>query len=164
MGIDRILESHVPFSTEEFCIDGAESSPSHVKEKIWRYHISPVINVRRDVGLPLTASEKSCYRPFKWEIKQGRGGGSQHTFGERSDGTFDEDNLGACDWSFWNKADRTPENLNKLYYSLMAHTKYTRLAIYNTFIHCDYKARDGFRYLYNARNSGWEFVDKVELL
>lgn len=154
MSLIHELNKEVPFSLSEFCIDGVGNTPDSVKEKIWRYHICPVINVRHDIDLPLTASEKSCYRPFKWEIEQGRSGNSEHTF----------KGLGACDWTFYNKKHKTPENLSKLYYSLMAHTKYTRIAIYKTFIHCDYGIDDGYRYLFDAKSDGWKFVDKVEML
>lgn len=158
MGASRALNainSRVPFSIDEFCIVGADQTPQHIKEKIWRYHISPVINVRHKIDLPLTASEKSCYRPFKWEIERGRSGLSQHTFGEGQDD--EENHLGACDWTFHNQKDITLDNINSLFRLLMKETKYTRLCVYPTFIHCDYKMRNGTRQVFECPDNKWVF-------
>jgi len=150
----RELDKNIPFSLDEFCIEGVDSCPQHIQERIWKYHILPILPVREAIGLPLTASKKSCYRSKEWEISKGRSGESQHTF---------ENGLGACDWTFAKGVNRTIENLDKLKALLIKHTLYTRIAVYPTFIHCDYKETSGKRYIFKATSSGWSHIGTSRL-
>lgn len=166
MGAVRTLElinRHIPFNLEEFCIEGVEGVPPQVVDKIWRHHICPVLNVREEIGLPLTASAKSCYRSKEWELKQGRSGNSQHTFGVGE--PDEEDWLGACDWTFYKAEHRTYENMAKLLKLLAKETRYTRLCRYETFIHADYKLRNDQTRVYQDKGDGhgWQFAYSFKL-
>lgn len=163
MEITRLIKKQVPFSLSEFCIDGVASCPNDVREKIWKYHISPVLNVRKKMGVGITASEKSCYRPFKWEIKKGRSGNSQHTFGVGKDEEVREHHLGACDWTIAKRDKFFKDHLRHLHKLLIEDTLYTRICLYPTFIHCDYKARDGKKYLFVEEEGKWVLDKKISI-
>lgn len=131
----------INFSTKEFCITG-EVPPFEVIDKLWKYHILPMQAVRDELNAPITASSNSGYRPKEYELSKGRSGNSQHTFQDK----------GAVDW--------TAENLDELLRLIMELTHYTRVAVYRDqhFIHCDYKATDGKRYLFESNSaSQWTF-------
>jgi len=117
------------FKTKEFLITGAKTLSIDIVDKLFWYHIIPCIPVRKELGIPMTASLKSGYRPKWWELRHGRKGGSQHVFLGK----------GAIDWTCKN----FKINKEKLLDLLIKHTTYTRFAIYNGFIHCDYKATPG---------------------
>ena len=134
-----------PFKFEEFIITG-EPIPVNVATKIMIHHIIPAVAVREALGLPIWPSLKSCFRPYQWEIKQKRSGDSQHCFGQKKDGTFNEESKGACDWT----CKDFPTNKDKLLQALIDNTEYTRLAVYPTFIHGDYaKTKSGSREVFN---------------
>lgn len=118
------------FKFKELVIDGGPI-PIDVAQKLLTYHIIPVSVVRGKLGVPMTASYKSGYRPYKWEISRGRNGKSQHVF----------EGKGAIDWTCKNFRGNKKELLELL----VQHTEYTRFAVYNTFIHCDYKKTKGGR-------------------
>lgn len=133
------LGNMINFSTKEFCITG-EVPPFEVIDKLWKYHILPMQEVRDELNKPITASSNSGYRPVEWEIIHGRSGNSQHTFKGK----------GAVDW--------TSEDLDELLRLIIELTHYTRIAVYNNFIHCDYAAEDGKRYLFKSdSSSNWTF-------
>jgi hypothetical protein len=94
-------------------------------------------------------SLKSGYRSKNWEINHGRNGRSQHTFQDK----------GAVDWTC-NNFDVDGMELLGL---IIKHTKYTRITLYNTFIHCDYKEVDSdLRSFYTSdSNSKWKFVKHI---
>lgn len=127
------------FDFDELVITG-DSVPLDVATKLMNYHIIPMSRVRNALGLPITASQKSGYRPYEWEISRGRSGDSQHVFKTK----------GAVDWTCRNfKA-----NKQKLLTLIIEHTDYTRMAVYNSFIHCDHKeTKNGLREIYTSTPS-----------
>jgi hypothetical protein len=135
----------INFLLSEFNITG-KPIPEDVADKILKWHISPMQEVRNELGYSIWASQKSGYRPTTWEKSKGRSGNSQHTF----------KNKGAVDWTCKDYSN----NKNEFLESIIKHTDYTRIAIYNSFIHCDYKeTNSGKRELYNSTpDSKWEFV------
>lgn len=138
----------VYFKIEEFVISG-DTVPVKVADKILHYHILPCNKVREELGVPMTASQKSGYRSVEWEKSRGRSGNSQHTFKGK----------GAVDWTCNNFKD----NAKKMLLSLIDNTEYTRMAVYNTFIHCDYKPTpSGKRELYTSTpDSVWTLKKTV---
>lgn len=146
------------FSISEFIIDG-DDVPKAVADKILKWHISPMQDVRDELGLSVHCKTSkglySGYRPYSWEISHGRKGGSQHTFGQRKNGSFDKNHRGAIDW----RCKNFSKNKETFLQLIMDKTNYTRIAIYGSFLHCDYKARDGKRYLYDSsRSSKWTLL------
>lgn len=134
------------FSTEELCIT-TEIPPFNIIDKIWKYHIIPMQKVRDILQQPIIASENSGYRPYAWEVKQGRSGNSQHCFRT----------MGAVDWTTVDLS-----YLDSLQELIIRYTPYTRIARYQSFLHCDYKAQDGKRYLFTSTpDSNWTLVDVV---
>lgn len=124
------------FEFKELVIDGS-SIPVDVAQKLLTYHMIPVSVVREKLGTSMTASQKSGYRPYEWEIARGRSGNSQHTFKGK----------GAIDWTCKNFRGNK-QNLLEL---LVQYTDYTRFAVYNNFIHCDYKTTStGKREIYTS--------------
>tara|TARA_R110000803_G_scaffold78075_5_gene143158 strand:+ start:5275 stop:5697 length:423 start_codon:yes stop_codon:yes gene_type:complete len=138
----------VYFNIEELVITG-ETPPANVEKKLWKHHINPMNKVREELGLWITASQHSGYRPVSWELSHGRSGKSQHTFTGK----------GAVDWT----CEDFPTNKDKLLELIIKHTNYTRMALYNGFIHCDHKSTsDGKRQLFNSNSaSKWTFVKNV---
>ena len=134
----------IKFKISEFIIEKGPI-PVEVCDKILQHHITPMINVRKLFGSSLWPSQKSGYRSVKWEKSRGRSGNSQHTFSGK----------GAVDWTCKNFKD----NKEKLLKLLISNTEYTRLAVYNGFIHCDYKPTpSGKRELYDSGgDSKWVF-------
>lgn len=118
------------FTFEELVITGTRL-PIQVATKLLEYHITPMNKVRRELGIPITASLKSGYRTVKWEKAHGRNGNSQHTFKGK----------GAVDWT----CEDFENNKTKLLNLIINNTGYTRMAIYKGFIHCDYKKTNGWR-------------------
>ncbi len=136
------------FSISEFNISG-EAIPEDVADKILKWHVQPMQDVRDSLKQAVWPSQESGYRSVKWEKSKGRSGNSQHTFKGK----------GAVDWTckdFSTNKDRFLELIIK-------HTDYTRIAVYNSFIHCDYKhTSDGQRQLFTSTpDSKWEFVKNV---
>ena len=112
------------FKISEFNISG-EPIPEDIADKILEYHIVPMQMVRIIMGIPMWPSQKSGYRSKEWELSKGRSGNSQHTF----------QGLGATDWT----CRDFPNNKEEFLKEIRENTDYTRMAIYDTFIHCDYK-------------------------
>lgn len=134
--------------------------PQEIIDKIIMYHTDPVNKVREEVGFPVYASEESGFRPYVWEIARGRSGTSEHCYGQKKDGTIDPDDKGAVDWTCENFAT----NKGTLLASLKKHTKYTRFAMYDGFIHCDFKAIDGYVYEFTSNAaSQWAFKQKAPI-
>lgn len=132
---------NIPFTTQELCIEYGEPIPQEIATKIWKHHIIPMLVVRSLLNSGIWASEHSGYRPKEWEFRQGRNGKSEHTFKGK----------GAVDWTC------KPELLGQLLELIILYTDYTRIAVYKNFIHCDYKADDGNRYLFDSdENSQWK--------
>ena len=140
----------INFSISELCIEDADI-PQHVADKLLKYHIIPMQKVRDKLGRAIycTTSEglNSGYRSENWEFSRGRTGDSQHVFKGK----------GAIDW----RCKRFTETKHKLLHLIIKHTDYTRIAVYNSFIHCDYKANNGKRYLYESNSSNrWKLTRK----
>ncbi len=130
------------FTISEFNISG-EPILEDVADKILEHHIVPMQKVRDKYGAPIWPSQKSGYRSVQWEKSRGRSGNSQHTFKGK----------GAVDW--------TASDLDKLEKLIIEHTDYTRIARYNTFIHCDYKAKGERQYFKSDSRSRWTFINNV---
>ena len=144
------------FNISELVITG-NSIPLDVADKLLQYHILPmqevrngftnnVLNDEEKETFYITASLKSGYRPKQYEISKGRSGNSQHTFQGK----------GAVDWTCY--------DFNRFKHDLIHYiihkTDYTRIAVYNSFVHCDYKGEE--RQLFNSdSNSNWEFVRNI---
>lgn len=135
----------INFNISEFNISG-KSIPEQVADKILKWHISPMIPVRQKLGFSIWASQESGYRSIAWEKSKGRSGNSQHTFKGK----------GAVDWTCKN----FQINKEKFLETIIEYTDYTRIAVYNNFIHCDYKqTNSGRRELYESgSNSKWKFI------
>lgn len=130
----------------DFNISG-EPIPEKVADKIFLHHIRPLNRIETIYPeLELTISQKSGYRSVIWEKRKGRKGDSQHTFEYK----------GAADITCSNFSD----NIETLLNALIDHTDYSRIAIYRSFIHCDYKNEEvGKRWVYN---SNWEKLYEIE--
>jgi hypothetical protein len=133
------------FTIRELCITG-DTVPVNIADKLIKYHILPMNSVREELGIPITASQKSGYRPAWWEIAHNRSGDSQHTF----------EGKGAVDWT----CKDFSENKDKLLELIIQNTEYKRVAVYNTFIHCDYKG-EGRKLFKSGSDSHWEFVREL---
>ena len=122
----------------EFNISG-KPIPEDVADKILEHHLRPLEKVNKaEPLLNAKPSLKSCYRPRWWELDRGRNGDSQHCFYGK----------GANDIT----CDNFSENKDILLKTLIEETKYTRFAVYRTFIHADYAFQDE-RWVFNSR---WE--------
>lgn len=124
----------------EFNISG-EPIPEQIADKILEYHITPMLKIA--TVLNIYPSQKSSYRSLKWEMSKGRPGTSQHVFRGK----------GATDWT----CDDFANNKEMLISLLISETNYTRITIYNSFIHCDYKGRTRNLYKSNSQ-SQWELI------
>lgn len=143
-GIDKpflIMEIH--FSLSEFNITG-NPIPEDVADKILKYHIIPLSRAREVFGKPILISQKSGYRPLKWELQHGREGNSQHVY--RGNGASD---VTCIDF----KGD-----FNKFLSALIENTEYTRFAVYPGFVHVDYANLPNNRWVYN---SNWEKMYRI---
>lgn len=130
------------FTISEFNISG-QDIPQQVCDKILKYHILPMQPVREELGYWVTPSENSGYRSIQWELDHGRSGGSQHTFKGN----------GATDWTCKDFKNNKDDLLN----SIIKHTDYTRMTIYNSFIHCDYKHVNKRQVFESGADSVWVF-------
>lgn len=138
------------FTLSELCIT-PEPIPQEVADKLLLHHILVMNPIRELLGSAITASQKSGYRPYAYERARGRSGKSQHTFGYGGEGV-DPGCKGAIDWTTPNLA-----KLDALQDLLIRYSPYTRIARYQTFIHCDYAAPAGAqRMLYRSdARSNW---------
>jgi len=132
------------FKISEFNISG-NHIPEKIADKILKWHILPMQDVRNEFGKPIYPSQKSGYRSISWELSRGRNGKSQHTFRQK----------GAVDWTCMHFG----LNKDKLLELIIENTDYTRIAVYNSFLHCDYKpTKSGQRELYTSNSaSKWVF-------
>lgn len=134
------------FRLSEFNVSGVEI-PKSVVNRIKNFHAVPMQKIREIYGKPITVSERSGYRPKWWEVMRGRSGNSQHTYYGTS--------KGATDWT----VDDFEENKDAFLELILEHTQYTRIALYGTFIHCDYKSVEPLkRVLYKNTPQGWQRV------
>lgn len=141
----------INFKISEFNISG-EDIPEHIADAILEHHIQPMQVVRNELGYSMTASLKSGYRSPKWEKSRKRNGQSQHCFLRKDGGK------GAVDWTCFD----FQKNKNEFIEAIIKHTNYTRIAIYNSFIHCDYKpTASGKREVYSSTPSSAWTLTKV---
>ena len=117
----------------DFNITG-QAIPPGVVDKIVEYHFIDLWKVEESVPFEIFISKNSGYRPKWYEIQVGRPGTSQHTFAKK----------GAVDLSCQDFIN----NKERLLAALVTYTKYTRIADYGTFFHCDFKNQQ--RWLYNS--------------
>lgn len=134
----------IKFLISEFNISG-QNIHEDICDKILKYHISPMMDVREKLNIPIWPSQKSGFRSVAWEISKGRSGNSQHNFKGK----------GAVDWT----CNSFNDNKNILLEAIIKFTEYTRITVYNSFIHCDYKTTpSGKRELYESgADSKWKF-------
>lgn len=147
------------FNLSELNISG-EPIPEKVADKMLHWHILPMQLVRNEINIKITASLKSGYRSPEWEKSKNRNGKSQHCFGQTLAGTNRRDELGAVDWT----CEDFAKNKNKFLESIIKNTPYRRIAIYETFIHCDYKPTpSGLVEIYKSdQYSKWELIRCIE--
>ena len=138
-------ENKLYFTVSELCIVSRDV-PLDVADKLLKYHIWPMNEIRKELGTPIWASESSGYRPKWYEKQRGRSGKSQHCF----------EGKGAVDW--------TAYRITELLKLLLDKSPYTRICYYpnNRFIHCDYKATDG-RWFYTCESpiSQWKLQHQL---
>ena len=136
------------FNISEFNISG-DPIPEDVADKILHKHILPMQPVRDELGVPMFPSLKSSYRSEKWEHEHERSGESQHVF----------DGDGATDWT----CKDFKEHKQQLFDLIIEYTEYTRIAIYETFIHCDYKkTSSGKRQIFKSNSkSKWKLIQEI---
>jgi hypothetical protein len=138
-------QNQLYFSLSELCITPKEI-PQKVADKLLKYHVWPMNELRKELDSPVWASQSSGYRPEWYEKQRGRSGNSQHCFVGK----------GAVDWTAYRISD-----LLKL---LLDKSSYTRICLYenNRFIHCDYKRDDG-RWFYTCESptSQWKLIHKI---
>ena len=111
------------FTISEFIINKKQPVPLDVVDKILKHHIPIAQSVRDKMNCPLWPSQNSGYRSVLWEKNHGRSGTSQHCFKGK----------GAVDYTCAN------ERLHELF-DLLCKSKYMRICLYHTFIHCDYNS------------------------
>ena len=138
---------------EEFLITKIKRIPIAIADKLYQFHIYPMDIVRKELGIWITASLSSGYRPKWYELSKRRSGNSQHTF--EVDWKLGS---GAVDWTCENFA----ENKDRFLKSIMKHTQYTRICMYETFLHCDYKdtpngERQLFEYAFDKDDEKWKW-------
>jgi len=134
------------------------SVPLHVADMLHLYHFSTLNPIREDLGVPIIISKHSGFRYYDWEIMKGRSGRSQHTFGQRFDGTFDPQCAGAL--------DLTSDKLLELLRLLRIFSTYKRICYYEKdgFIHGDFRSIvEGKRryYEYNYETQEWDFKEFI---
>ena len=118
----------------DFNITG-QPIPEDVADQIVEYHMTPLNRAMGALEIQMYVSAKSGYRPVWWEKEKGRSGDSRHTY---------KDGKGASDVT----CEDFQDNKGVLLKHLVENTDYTRFAIYNTFIHCDYASQE--RWVYNS--------------
>ena len=125
------------FTLSELCIVD-DDIPLSIANKLLK-HISIIQPIRDKLGVPIVASENSGYRPFHWELLEGRSGNSEHCF----------KGLGAVDWAC--SKDRAG------LIELLKESEYKRVAYYpdNGFLHCDFKGDEKVFFLSDS-NSNWK--------
>lgn len=134
------------FSLSEFILRKDMPVPIEVSDKILRYHLWPLNEIRQHIGCPVHISQASGYRPLEHEKQKGRDGTSQHTFQGK----------GAVDLT------AIKPRMYDLAVALIQKSDYTRICYYpdNHFLHCDYKGRGQNLFIGPA----WESVDQRTFL
>jgi len=136
------------FSIKEFLITRPKTIDVDIADKLFWHHIIPMIPVRNEMGISVTASANSGYRPKWYELMKSRSGNSQHVF----------EGMGAVDWTCKNFS----ENKDRFLDLIINKTKYKRICVYDTFIHCDYKDTPAnLRRLYKYENNAWKFIKNI---
>lgn len=129
----------------DFNISGKDI-PEDVADKIHEFHLKPLERVNMvNTKLNARPSVKSSYRPRWWELEKGRSGNSQHCYYGK----------GATDVT----CDDFQEQKDDLLEELIENTNYTRFAIYNTFIHCDYAHDITERWVFDKK---WKRLYQIE--
>lgn len=130
--------------------------PELIADKILQHHILPMSVAQKKADFHIYPSTKSGFRPYVWEVARGRSGTSQHTFGQKKSGVIYENELGAVDWT----CENFDKNKDELINLIISETNYLRIAVYKTFIHCDYKnTHKHKRLLFESdSNSKWKFI------
>lgn len=135
----------------DFNISGKDI-PEEVADKILEYHIRPIQKASDYLGYDLACSKKSGYRPLWWEQLKGRDG-SQHMFlglGASDITTAEirqmqiDVSKGKVKYSEYIEfaTKHFAEKKQEILQVLIENTEYTRFAVYNSFIHCDYAIQD----------------------
>lgn len=140
----------------DFNISG-EPIPETVADRLLEYHIEPLQAVCDNMTVCVLVSLFSGFRSWLWELAHGRSGDSQHCFGQKKNGSFDENAKGAVDLT----CDDFAHNKDRLLELLIEHTEYTRFCIYKGFIHCDYKeivGRQLFEFGYDKDKEKWKWI------
>lgn len=134
------------FNISDFNISG-KPIPENIADKILKWHIQPMQRVRNILNFAMWASQKSGYRSKSWEKSKGRSGKSQHCYIGK----------GAVDWTCY----KFTENKELFLQTIIEETDYTRIAIYNSFLHCDYKSTgSGRKEIYTSdAKSKWTFKE-----
>lgn len=136
---------------KELIIENRKTIDLEIADKLYQFHILPMQSVRQELGFLITASLKSGYRSRGYELRKGRSGNGQHTFEDNW-----ENGSGAIDWT----CKDFKYNKWHLVNSIIRNTEYTRIAVYNGFVHCDYKpTKSGKREVYDSDSkSNWKFL------
>ena len=114
--------------------------PKDVEKKVRICHMMPLMivdDLLRMKNIQIEISLRSSYRSLSWEKSKGRSGNSEHSF----------KGLGAVDLT----CNDFAKNKDTLLDALKNNTDYTRLAVYNSFIHCDYKNDYDERFVYDSK-------------
>jgi len=123
-----------------------------VEQVVRACHMNYLVHIDRLIhkkhGFNVYVSLKSSWRPKWWEHQKGRSGRSEHSYGF----------LGATDIT----CDLFKKNRHILLDHLIKHTSYTRLAVYDGFIHADYKNEYDDSYVYKIVNGKWIRDYKIE--
>lgn len=129
----------INFSISEFCIND-DLIPQEIADKILKYHILPMQEIRNALNKVIQVSKRSGYRPQEHEKRRGRSGNSEHCF----------KGGGAVDYVFY----------RELFTKLLICSPYKRICHYpnNGFIHCDYKGDKRTYYECNSPTSKWKFI------
>jgi hypothetical protein len=120
--------------------------PKDVEKKVRICHMMPLMivdDLLKMKNIQIEISLRSSYRSLAWEKRKGRSGSSEHSF----------KGLGAVDLT----CNDFAKNKDTLLDALKKTTDYTRLAVYNSFIHCDYKNDYDERIVYDSK---WARIEK----
>jgi hypothetical protein len=147
------------FLPSDFCIS-KEDVPVVIMDKIFSFHLLPLNKVQDATPFEVFVSysvkgQPSSWRPRRWELEHNRNGFGQHTFGQQENKII-ENEKGATDIT----CEDFETNKGALLEALIKETDYLRFAVYNSFIHADYKnTHDGKRLLFSSnRSSKWTFI------
>lgn len=129
---------HSIHDIESYDIAG-KGMPDDVEKKVRLIHRPMLERVQAHMpaGVVLGISLRSAYRTREWEKSRRRSGYSEHVFS----------GFGAVDIT----CRDFDKNRDTLLDALMCHGFYTRLAVYGSFIHCDFKNKLTDRWVYNHK-------------